>query len=124
MKRIIEHVDGMLTYGGNPAPQVKHTPTPWKLAADGRTIYTSMAQGFPDNIIASTARSIYGQVGDPKANAEHIVRCVNSHDALLEACQRALALDTSVTQGEECELREGYRNMLRAAIACAQGGVA
>ena len=43
-------------------------------------------------------------------------KCRKQRDALLAACQRALAVETSVTQGQERELRVGYLDVLRAAI--------
>jgi len=52
----------------------------------------------------------------------HIVRCVNAHDGLVEAVQRAYDVETSVTQGVEKVLREGYRELLRAALAAAKEG--
>ena len=65
--------------------QAKHTATPWKtltakLAGDGlSTIYSDDAR-YPLAL------------GLREANAELIVRAVNSHEALVEACKEALIL--------------------------------
>ena len=64
-----------------------HTRTPWevKYFDDNSRKKAVIVSG--DNPIASLH---YGFVEEPSANAEFIVRCVNSHEALLEAAKRAL----------------------------------
>lgn len=54
-----------------------------------------------------------------EATAELIVRAVN---ALVAACERALKIETAATITGEQRLREGYREMLRAALDLAKGG--
>ena len=44
-------------------------------------------------------------------------KCRQQRDRLLSACELALAVETSVTQGQERELRVGYLDEMRAAIA-------
>ena len=48
-------------------------------------------------------------------------KCRTRRDELLAACERALAVETSTTQGQERELRVGYLDMLRAAVSKAKG---
>ena len=60
----------------------KHTPTPWKSEKA-----TNSFLGINRNVPVGsryTFRTI-GHDAVAQANAEHIVRCVNSHDALVEA---------------------------------------
>jgi hypothetical protein len=64
-------------------PEAKHTPTPWKLDQDDRFVNGPKGQ------------AIFGALGDGSdethtANAEFIVRAVNSHEALLEAAKEML----------------------------------
>ena len=55
-------------------------------------------------------------------DAEYICRAVNAHDALVAACACALAIERSVTQGQERKLREGYETLLETALARVKGG--
>lgn len=96
-----------------------HTPTPWRLATldesdgwqdaplilqeDGCSI-GEMSRGFPH--VNATA-------GD-RANAEFVVRAVNSHDALLAACKAAIANVPRVDLSDEIDAQ------LRAAIQKAE----
>lgn len=61
----------------------KHTPTPWCAQYNGHywDITTAPEQYSP--FLASVFRP--ENVRDGQANAEHIVRCVNAHDALVAA---------------------------------------
>lgn len=60
--------------------QAKHTPTPWYLLP-ARTLVNIKGPGGWQ----------IGQIPmDEKANAAFIVRAVNSHEELLEACKRFL----------------------------------
>ena len=59
----------------------KHTKTPWKICSrNARNIRTTTTAG---NLIATCCLA----GGLPAANAAHIVRCVNSHEALVEALE-------------------------------------
>jgi hypothetical protein len=66
-----------------------HTPTPWELvdAGDGEAVYID-APEHGDWAIAVP------QGENAKANAELIVRAVNSHDALVEALTELLSVAT------------------------------
>lgn len=60
-----------------------HTPTPWKL--DGFHIVDD------NGAIIATCRTAYRYATQEEvSNAELIVKCVNSHDELLEACKGLL----------------------------------
>ena len=67
----------------------KHTPTPWRLSADGGAITTSKPG------ILEGSKTICGGLDNPlkdqdecKANAEFIVTACNSHDELLDTLNR------------------------------------
>jgi hypothetical protein len=55
----------------------------------------------------------------PHLHAE-VERLAAENARLREAVERALAVETSVTQGQERELRAGYVEMLRAAVDAAR----
>jgi len=60
----------------------KHTPTPWDNSGDGKKIVH-----FYDNHLHTIAE-VSGQTEHGwarKANAAHIVKCVNEHEDLVEA---------------------------------------
>lgn len=67
------------------AKQTTHTPTPWKISTrDPSTIVSGKRW------VATSSRNGV-LVDDMMYNAAHIVRCVNSHDALLAACKELAA---------------------------------
>ena len=65
--------------------KTKRTPTPWNndlfpFAVDGK-----------DGILIADCSDIACRNDEVQnANAEHIVRCVNSHDELVEACNHVI----------------------------------
>ena len=104
-----------------PNPKVKtmskHTPVPWEcgpeIDSDSRLVYipirsqstriaTTGVYGRKPN--GKTTGKLYSDecgikrhpphitADECRANAEHIVRCVNSHDGLLASCEAAVAL--------------------------------
>ena len=58
--------------------KTKHTPTPWRVIKNGRIVWHK--GGDIGEIVVRS-----GNYDEAQANAEHIVKCVNSHDALIEA---------------------------------------
>lgn len=63
---------------------MSHTPTPWKLINEKTIVgLDHPRQGYVADV--NLHRSNDQQEPDGDANAAHIVRCVNSHDALIEA---------------------------------------
>lgn len=70
----------------------KHTPTPWALNTDDipPTIYAEVNQHCIAILDDSSGAYKFDDVATCEANAEHIVRCVNSHDALVKALQECL----------------------------------
>lgn len=87
----------------------KHTPTPWNF--EGRAVY-SQTEGEDICIVDSGNRKV------DVANAAHIVRCVNSHEALvkaLEDCVRIFENELSGLAVIGPELRQA-----RAAVAAAK----
>lgn len=65
--------------------EVKHSPTPWKVENNGSA--RSVAIVNDQHHIASVWNVGEGH-GVKHANAEHIVRCVNAHDALVNALMK------------------------------------
>lgn len=95
---------------------VKHTPMPWEVAnsLSGKT-YVTISHETPGMFRHQICEMIADiKVGDPEANAELIVRAVNSHEALLKAAKLA----ETVLKGESIYLAE-----LTEAIALAEGKV-
>lgn len=117
---------------------MKHTHTPWK--ADGTDICQNNNKHF--HVIANVKRfkdydaddirnkqsapdkhqylvEINVPIdGDERANAEHMVRCVNSHDELLEA---AKGIITMIEFGYENQVLVKMLEKLKKAIAKAEG---
>lgn len=62
-----------------------HVPTPWKVHQDGKIIRSE------SGIDIAAVRVTPPEGADRLANAEFIVRAVNSHEQLVAACQEALA---------------------------------
>lgn len=67
----------------------KHTPTPWALNTDDipPTIYAEVNQHCIAILDDSSGAYKFDDVATCEANAEHIVRCVNSHEALVKALE-------------------------------------
>lgn len=90
----------------------KHTPGPWTIG--GSRDWSGWVVG-PES--TPPVATIGQGVEEWRANGKLIAAAPE----LLEAVQRALAVEASVTQGQERELRAGYLDLLRAAIAKAEG---
>jgi hypothetical protein len=93
-----------------------HTPGPWGMEASapevgGWEIAPLDADGECD--WDREVASVISNVED--------ARLLTAAPDLYAACRRALAVETSVTQGQERERREGYLDLLRAALAKAEG---
>ena len=83
---------------------MKHTKTPWThnnyrelIGADGEQIVVS-ALGISHSCVGSD---------EGKANAEHIVKAVNNHEALCEllhACAMQLSIEDGATRRMDCIL--------------------
>ena len=83
-----------------------HTPTPWTVGIKYDT-FVEITNG--SKTIATVGEAnIYPQI---EADANHIVRCVNTHDALVEALR---ALRASIEEYRET----GKPNFGRLTVAC------
>jgi hypothetical protein len=63
----------------------EHSPLPWRVYED---INVMSAEEFPYGLVAECDMGLTGEDDKPalwKANAEHIVQCVNAHDELVAA---------------------------------------
>ncbi len=87
---------------------VGHTPTPWRIHSINKTLV--IESKYLHTIVATTGY-------DPIANAAHIVRCVNSHDALVKALE--VALDRWGRFECDCGLPGCVDNKVRAQIDAA-----
>ena len=90
----------------------RHTDTPWINA--GQCVYTGDYQSpialLPDvteparwlgrNYEGPTEKDNSQHEDKQKANAEHIVKCVNAHDELVDACKSALSMIKNHIPGE------------------------
>lgn len=63
----------------------KHTPAPWRVEKFYMKDPIVITSHNGDICLSSQSDDM-----DDVANAEHIVRCVNSHDALVEALKDAM----------------------------------
>jgi hypothetical protein len=113
-----------------------HTPTPWyavtKEMIDGSQRQESYIRTLDDDSAANDHICTVNWVGDglqdviearQKANADFIVRAVNSHEGLLMAAKGALAALEHVTgfTGDETSVADIEINLLKRAIAQAEG---
>lgn len=67
---------------------MEHTPTPWKKSENnwGKVNIHNFPNGGGTNLIAD----LIGNAKEMDSNADFIVRAVNSHDELVEACKEVL----------------------------------
>ncbi len=99
------------------ATEQAHSPTPWAYDTEYGN-YIRDADG--DAITAMN-------YADPEGDGVHIVRCVNAHDALVNALQAVLNIDSlpiGTTQGYASRVL-AYDDALgkaRTALALAKGG--
>ena len=75
----------------------KHTPTPWAVSDDGGPCIETEGGGRTVAILGEDPQMTEGE---HKANAAHIVRCVNTHAALLAALKR-IAVGTTFGNSTE-----------------------
>jgi hypothetical protein len=74
----------------------KHTPTPWQQHDPEycpEEIWGNLEGPLEDGKIHGTHICTLEDNEQAEANARHIVRCVNSHDDLLEALELLVSLD-------------------------------
>ena len=94
--------------------QVAHTPTPWRVAFDP-TVIVGERQGYECEL-----GGMYGDDAEASANAAHIVRCVNAHQALVDALKLFVAMDKCNYELETMR-RSGLFEQVDAALALAEG---
>ena len=95
--------------------KTQHTPTPWAICQSAPSLIR-----VDDFILAQTfGRHSSSEVDEMWANAEFIVRAVNSHEHLLNACKIALPeLELDARHGEQDAVKAV--KVLKAAIAKAE----
>jgi hypothetical protein len=92
--------------------ETKHTPTPWLIDEYGGITYSGSRKNhhLPVNGVEFSC-SPGARMDEAKANAAHIVLCVNSHDALVSALKAARPMlsddyEFSVIMGSGMEAEE------------------
>ncbi len=92
--------------------EIKHSPLPWKMCCDHKDLYGMFERhiSLPNGDIY-----IYGEGKELEANADLIVKSVNSHYALLEA------LKAFVVQAEESGQHDDVLENAKEAINQAEG---
>jgi hypothetical protein len=77
----------------------QHTPTPWIATSDCHYDAASYLIETQDGklVIATCHEGDADEVLDCSANAAHIVKCVNSHDALVEALKGVIRVADRAT---------------------------
>lgn len=91
--------------------QVKHTPTPWATSEGGSKPYHSQL------FFAGKYKEQY--VGEVLTkNAQHIVKCVNVHDELVEALKR---IHSYITCVDDYTDKSPLLEIIRQAINKAEG---
>ena len=81
----------------------KHTPTPWKVTQGGLFIEPSKWKVLT-NIAICNSSVLSKEEND--ANAQLIVKCVNNHEALIDATEDALSF---LSQEAECVIDEDLK---------------
>lgn len=105
----------------------KHTPTPWTLWEENEHFVlsgkTTIAEVYSDwGYAPKTKNERIAPNEEGKANAEFIVRAVNSHEELLKAAKEAEdALAQSISKDGKTDWRYTKLWALRNAIAKAEG---
>ena len=99
----------------------KHTPTPWSLSlSDNATphIMHGNHQGYEDreHLVCWMPAEITRQYNSLE-NAKHIVRCVNSHEALVEALRKITNLEHKLYGTDWEEITEAQNIAASALIA-------
>ncbi len=71
--------------------EAKHTPIPWVFREAANLTRIWGPGSYPADYPVASCERIEETAEQHNANAQHIVRCVNSHDDLLAACKSLLA---------------------------------
>lgn len=97
-----------------------HTPTPWEFQEFEivHEIQKGLVQSVPiyTNRIAGTLNPCSDDWDTAQANAAHIVKCVNAHEALVKALKEAL--EQALCDGDLCAY--DWHDKAREAIALAE----
>lgn len=108
-----------------PATRAGATARPWRTGSQRNSIWKDDNLVIPKHIATCEPGLNAISREECDANAELIVRCVNSHDTLVHALQmaeKAWALTLANRQGCEPEdVREPILNAMRAALSLAEG---
>jgi hypothetical protein len=98
----------------------KHTPTPW--TADGFDVecgLTTICTTYPDAHGIEPYGVDNNQIAE--ANAAHIVRCVNSHAALVAALEHIASMDDESDEWDGAARYHRVRGIAADALKAAKG---
>jgi hypothetical protein len=102
----------------------KHSPLPWTYCHNGGGTWPIIGERDRATVAVVTPQ-MAGDDAEHEANAAFIVRACNAHDALVEACEKALF---AVQDGADAALHEygvnawnDTLNKLREALKAAKG---
>lgn len=100
----------------------KNTPTPWRVVKrneqttiSGRRVTVDASSGIVADVDWNTPEANL-------ANASLIVRAVNAHQALLDACRAALAVCGEAPSDQLARFEVGDQLRAAIALALAEGG--
>lgn len=99
-----------------------HTPTPWNTTEPQPGVKIAIMAQDGQHVADVIDQGLGVDTANMKANADFIVRAVNSHEDLLAACKQAMGAFVNHLDydcNESSVERESYR-ALRAAIAKAE----
>ena len=80
----------------------EHTKTPWAIDPKADMHIVAAGRGVASTGGPGNNHEEDGGYGENRANAQHIVRCVNSHDALVEALETLRNRYVSLIESGDC----------------------
>ena len=103
--------------------ETKHTPTPWSTDAErnaSRTMIYCDTEYLQGQLIAMSPINTMDNIEQHKADMEHIVKCVNSHEKLVEALSvfyhnSLVSNDNPIKESLMVEAQEKARQALKSA---------
>lgn len=102
--------------------QAKHTPTPWNYSENSVNAWSDSCKDRGNIFSCQLRTGTHIPENQNEINAGFIVRAVNSHEELLEACKRVLAmLEHCGYGGSNISDEKAHEKMLKDLIAKAEG---
>jgi hypothetical protein len=83
-----------------------YTPTPWHILREGDGVIAIGNKSLPHVAVVRYSHNPALSKETGKANAAHIVKCVNMHDKLVEALKRLSSATPVIIGGDRDQLDE------------------